>query len=62
MSEGPILSADGQRQKMTYPITMRTYLLVKVMYGNGQNPQKWIGHITAYAEGLDTRQHVAVRN
>ena len=52
MSEGPILSADGQRKKLTYPITMRTYLLAKVMYGNGQNPQKWIGHVTAYAEGL----------
>ncbi|KAJ7852404.1 hypothetical protein B0H13DRAFT_1904622 [Mycena leptocephala] len=51
----PILSADGQRKKLTYPITMRTYLLAKVMYGNGQNPQKWIGHVTVnHTEGLVT--------
>jgi hypothetical protein len=55
MSVGPILSADGQRKKLTYPITMRTYLLAKVMYGNGQNPQKWIGHVTVnHTEGLVT--------
>jgi hypothetical protein len=37
---------------MVYLITMRTLLWVKSMYGKGQNPRKWIGHIIVYAVGL----------
>jgi dTDP-D-glucose 4,6-dehydratase len=37
---------------MVYLITTRTLLWVKSMYGKGQNPRKWIGHIIVYAVGL----------
>ncbi|KAJ7177511.1 hypothetical protein C8R43DRAFT_942784 [Mycena crocata] len=40
----PVNNADGWGEKTTYRIAMLTDFREKVVYINGQNQPKWIGH------------------
>ncbi|KAJ7182655.1 hypothetical protein C8R43DRAFT_940776 [Mycena crocata] len=45
----PVNNADGWGEKTTYRIAMLTDFREKVVYINGQNQPKWIGHSSSYA-------------
>ncbi|KAJ7080483.1 hypothetical protein C8R43DRAFT_965719 [Mycena crocata] len=50
----PVNNADGWGEKTTYRIAMLTDFREKVVYINGQNQPKWIGHLSSYATLLFT--------